>query len=63
MKYRIMFDYGSSGYNLQDMEFNTVDEAVKHGVAMNYSTPFIVVSIYWKPKLTPTPIGDVEGGK
>ena len=51
MKYRIMFDYGSSeGYKLEDMEFDTVDDAVKHAVAMNYSTTFIVVGIFWKPK-------------
>ena len=47
-----MFDYGShEGYKLQDEEFNTVEEAVKHAVAMNYSTTFIVVEIHWEPKL------------
>jgi hypothetical protein len=52
MKYKIMFDYGSyEGYKLEDPEFETVDEAIKHAVAMNYSTPFIVVSIHWQPKI------------
>lgn len=51
MEYRIMFDYGAvEGYKLQDKEFETVDEAVKHAVAMGYSTPFIIVKIYWKPE-------------
>lgn len=50
MKYRIMFDYGNyEGYKLEDAEFDSVDEAVKHAVAMNYSTTFIIVSIHWKP--------------
>ena len=47
-----MFDYGShEGLKLQDEEFGSVDEAVKHAVAVNYSTPFIIVSIHWKPEL------------
>lgn len=48
--YRIMFDYGShEGYKLQDERFETVDEAIKHAVAMNYSAPFIIVTINWEP--------------
>jgi len=51
MKYKIMFDYGAyEGYKLEDAEFDTVDEAVKHAVSMNYSSPFIIVSIHWKPE-------------
>lgn len=50
-EYKIMFDYGScEGYKLEDMSFETVEQAVKHAVAMNYSTPFIIVKIYWKPE-------------
>jgi hypothetical protein len=51
MKYKIMFDYSSEGYKLEDSEFDTVDEAVKHAVALNYSTPFIIVAVYWKPEI------------
>lgn len=50
-KYKIMFDYGGyEGYKLQDGEFDTVDEAIKHAVALSYSTPFIIVDIVWKPE-------------
>ncbi len=53
MKYQIMFDYGAyEGYKLlEEKLFDTVDEAVKHAVAMGYSSPFIIVSIHWKPEL------------
>lgn len=52
MKYQIMFDYGShEGYRLEEILFDSVDEAVKHAVAMGYSSPFIIVSIHWKPEL------------
>lgn len=52
MKYRIMFDYGAyEGFKLQNEEFYTIDEAVQHAVALNYTTPFIIVEIHWKPKL------------
>jgi hypothetical protein len=48
-----MFDYGSyEGYKLQDEEFDSVDEAIKHAVALNYSATFIIVSIHWTPKLS-----------
>lgn len=51
MKYKIMFDYGAyEGYKMQDDEFDTVDAAVKHAVALNYSAPFIVVSVHWEPE-------------
>lgn len=52
MKYKILFDYGAyEGLKFVDeIEFDTVDEAVKHAVAMNYSTTFIVVSVHWKPE-------------
>ncbi len=51
MKYRIIFDYGTyEGMKLQDDIFDTIDEAVKHAVSMNYGTSFIIVSIHWEPK-------------
>lgn len=51
MKYRIAFDYGAyEGLKIQEGEFETVDEAVKHAVGMNYLTPFIIITIAWTPK-------------
>ena len=51
MKYRIAFDYGSyEGLQIKEGEFETIDEAIRHAVGMNYSTPFIIISIYWTPK-------------
>lgn len=52
MKYRIAFDYGVyEGIKIQEGEFDTVDEAVKHAVGMNYGTPFIIITINWTPKV------------
>lgn len=46
-----MFDYGAyEGYKLEEMLFDSVDEAVKHAVSMNYSSSFIIVAIHWKPE-------------
>ena len=57
MKYKILFDYGAhEGFKFQDEEFETIDEAIKHAVALNYSIPFIIVSIHWKPEITRTKI-------
>lgn len=52
MKYKIMHDYGSyEGYKFVDeIEFDDVDTAVKHAVAMHYLVPFIIVSVHWKPE-------------
>lgn len=52
MKYQIMFDYGAyEGLKLEDIEFDSVEDAVKHAVAINYSTTFIIISIHWKPQI------------
>ncbi len=46
MKYKILFDYGTyEGFKFQDEEFDTVDAAVKHALALRYSTPFLIVVI------------------
>ena len=45
MKYKILFDYGREGFKFQDEEFDTVGKAVKHAFALNYSTPFLIVSV------------------
>lgn len=52
MKYKIMHDYGSyEGYRFVDeIEFDDIETAVKHAVAMAYPTPFIIVTVVWKPE-------------
>ena len=48
--YQILFDYGSEGMKFYDQkEFDTVDEAVKYAVGLNYATKFYIVSIFWEP--------------
>jgi len=50
-KYKIVFDYGTyEGLKIQDGEFETVDEAIKHAVGLNYLTPFIIITIEWQPE-------------
>ncbi len=50
-QYKILFDYGSyEGMKFYDeKEFETVDEAIRFAVGLNYSTPFLVVKVFWKP--------------
>ena len=51
MKYRIMFDYGmhEGKQFLDEVEYDTVDEAVKEAIACNSAFPFIIVSVIdWK---------------
>lgn len=51
MRYRILFNYGTEGYNFMDGEFETVEVAVKKAIEINYSSPFIVVKIIdWEVK-------------
>lgn len=45
MKYRILFNWGSEGFKFQDEEFETVSEAVKHAILLNYAAPFSIVQI------------------
>lgn len=49
-KFRILFDYGTEGYQFHESNHDSVDEAVKSAVGLNYSTPFIIVKVYWQPK-------------
>lgn len=44
-KYRILFDWGTEGFKFQDDYFDTVAEAVRHAISLNYSTPFLIVQI------------------
>lgn len=55
MKYKIMHNYGTyEGYHFADGEFDLIEDAVKHGVAMNNASPFIIVNVVWEPKyITP----------
>lgn len=51
MKYRILFDYGSyEGLKFAEGDYETVDDAVRAAVGLNYSTPFIIVTINWTPQ-------------
>ncbi len=52
MKYKILYDYGTyEGNVIDDAEFDTVDEAIQHAVAQNYSTTFRIISIHWEPQI------------
>ena len=51
MKYKILFDYHSEGFKFQDEEFDTVAEAVKQALELNYMTPFLIVHVVdWEAK-------------
>ena len=52
MKYKILFDYGMEGNSIDDNEYETVDDAIRGAVSMNYCTKFRTISIHWEP--TPT---------
>lgn len=60
MKYKILFDYGAyEGFKFQDEEFNTVAEAVKHAVGLNYCSPFLIVQVIdWEAKLKVSSLKD-----
>ncbi len=52
MKYKILFDYHTEGYKFQDEEFDSVAEAVKNAIELNYSAPFLIVQIIeWEAKI------------
>ena len=54
MKYKILFDYGSDGYKFQDEEYNSVSEAVKQAIKLNYCSPFLIVQIIdWEARNSP----------
>ena len=56
MKYRILFDYHSEGMKLEDDEFDTVAESVKHAMDLNYATPFLIVHVVkWRAEEIETP--------
>lgn len=51
MKYKILFDYRTEGYKFEDGEFDTVAEAVRTALDLNYSTPFLIVNVIdWEAK-------------
>lgn len=51
MNYQILFDYHSEGFKFYDenKKFETIDEAVRFAVGLNYATPFLIVEVVWKP--------------
>lgn len=46
-KYKILIDYGSyEGMKFPtDEEFETVDEAVKMAIGLNYGSPFLIIKV------------------
>ena len=52
MKYKILFDYHTEGFQFQKEEFETVAEAVKHAIDLSYSNPFLIVQVIdWEAKI------------
>lgn len=51
-KYKILFDYGAYyGFKFYDeKDFDSIDEAIKYAVSLNFSAPFLVVTISWSYK-------------
>lgn len=51
MKYKILLDYRTEGFKFQDEEYDTVADAVKNAIELNYCTPFLIVQIIeWEAK-------------
>lgn len=38
-------------YSLYEGDFDTINEAVKHAVALNWCMPFIIVRVCWEPEM------------
>lgn len=60
-KYRILWDYRTEGHTFHNIyekgkegkiaEYETVEQAVKEAIALNYSTPFLIVQVIdWEAK-------------
>lgn len=43
--YKVLIDYGTEGMKFMDIEFTSVDEAVKGAVALNSAFPFLIVKV------------------
>lgn len=43
--YKILMDYGSEGYKLDDKEFITINEAIKYATKYSYGNEFLIVKI------------------
>jgi len=50
-KYHILHDYGAYEGNefYDEKQFDSVEEAVKFAVGLNYATRFRIVKIVWEP--------------
>ncbi len=44
-RYKILFDYGSAGYQLHDEGFSDVKSAVKCAIGLNYAIPFLIITV------------------
>jgi len=48
-KYKILVDYHSDGYQFNDKEFESLEEAVKYAVSTILYNPFLIVQVIdWK---------------
>ena len=47
MKYKILFDFGSEGFQFEKEEFDTVEKAVKQAIDLTkyYCSPFLIITI------------------
>lgn len=46
-KYRVLFDYGSEGFQFDEKEFETIDIAVKYAVSTGNHVRFLIVQVVW----------------
>lgn len=45
-KYKILWDYGAyEGMKFDDMEFDTINEAVKEATSRSYTTKWLIVRV------------------
>ena len=45
MKYRILVDYYTEGYKLDDQEFDTIEQLLKHTQENPMYNPFLIIQI------------------
>lgn len=51
MKYQILQDWGTEGYSLHDIEYETVNDAVVVALQKNYGNRFLIIQVIdWEAK-------------
>lgn len=59
MKYRVLIDYHTEGWRFHDEGegYDTIDAAVKEGIANSYGHPFLVIQVIdWQARETNQPL-------